>query len=352
MKSSAIKKSIKKAIIAKRPVYLWGAPGVGKSNVVEQVADELYAADSGGSVDAHGTYRDVAGAVAIRPYLIDVRSVLLDPVDLRGIPSVNGDGLAHWCQPDFLPRRGKGILFLDELSSAPPSTQAALYQLVLDRRLGDYVLPEGWTIIAAGNRETDRAVVTRMSSALASRFLHINFEIDLKDWVTWALGAGIRTEVIAFLRFRSELLHQFDPAKNEKAYPCPRTWQFVAQLLDTNLDADIEYELLAGTVGEGATVEFLGFLRVFRTLPNPDLVLTNPDKAAVPTDPATLHAICGALAKRANENNIERVVTYAYRLPVEFQVLLIHVDCLHHCPSIANTRAFIEWETKNQDVVL
>lgn len=327
MRASAIKKSLAVAIRTQQPCFLWGAPGVGKSNVAAQVAVE------------HNLQ------------LTDIRAVLLDPIDLRGLPHINGDNRAHWCIPEFLPRDGEGILFLDELNAAPQLVQAACYQLVLDRKLGEYTLPDGWTVIAAGNRETDRAVTSRMPSALANRFVHLNFEVDLNDWVQWALHTGIKTEIIAFLRFRPGLLHDFDPQRGEKAFPSPRSWEFVSRILSAAPDPEIEYEMISGTVGEGAAAEFLGFLKIFRSLPNPDAVLMAPDTAPVPEDPATLYAICGALARKSSDNTIDRLCIYANRLPAEFSVLMIR-DCVQACPSVVNSRGFISWASDHADVLI
>lgn len=326
MKPSFVKKALSTAINANKPAFLWGPPGVGKSDVVGQVAK------------------------AASRQLTDVRAVLLDPVDLRGLPSIQ-NGRAHWCPPAFLPTEGSGILFLDELNAAPPSVQAACYQLVLDRKLGEYQVPPGWWIVAAGNNETDRAVTNRMPSALRNRFVHLQFEVDLDDWVAWALKAGIKTEVIAFLRYKPSLLHDFDPRRDDKAFPSPRTWHFASDILQANPDPSTEFELLKGTLGEGAAAELYGFLRIFRDLPNPDAILMNPDKAVVPVDPATLYALTGALARKASEQTMARLVTYAGRLPDEFSVMLIR-DCLAQDPQVANTRAYIQWASDHKDVLV
>lgn len=352
MKPSLIKESLQRLISIKQPTFIWGQPGVGKSQIVKQIADE-YFADSCGFISEGYNLRDkkTGQFTNKRPYLQDVRAVLLDPVDLRGIPRINGDGTAHWCPPDFLPKDGQGILFLDELPAAPPLVQASCYQLVLDRCVGEYHLPDGWSIIAAGNYETDRAVTHRMPSPLANRFTHLHFEVDLEDWVNWALSADIRTEVIAFIRFRPNLLHSFDPSKNEKSFPTPRSWEFISNIINTNLSTSIEYEVIKGTVGEGAAAEFVGFLRIFRQLPNPDLILLNPQSGDIPTDPATLYALTGALAARASQQTMERLCTYANRLPDEFSVLLIR-DCVNKDKSAVNSRAFIEWASKHSDVLI
>jgi len=325
MKPTILVEALKICIAAKRPTFIWGPPGIGKSEVVRQIADEL------------------------KFKLADVRAVLLDPVDLRGLPTVV-DGEARWCPPAFLPKKGKWIVFLDELNAAPPLVQAACYQLVLDRKLGEYTLPKDCVVIAAGNRETDRAVTSRMPSALANRFVHLHFDVDLEDWIAWGLKNDIRTEILAFQRFRPELLHNFEPKKNEKTFASPRSITFLSQLMDAN-NGNIDFDLASGVTGEGHATEFIGFMRIFRSLPDPDMVLMAPDKADVPEDPATLYAICGAIAHKASDQNIGRVIKYANRLPVEFSVLLVR-DCVKKDEDLVKTRAFIDWASKHSDVLI
>ncbi|KUG28598.1 hypothetical protein ASZ90_001523 [hydrocarbon metagenome] len=310
-----------------RPVFLWGPPGVGKSQVVAQTAR------------------------ALGRHLADIRAVLLDPVDLRGLPAIGDDGLCHWRPPAFLPTSGQGVLFLDELNAAPPLVQAACYQLILDRRLGEYALPGGWTVVAAGNREQDRAVTHRMPTALANRMVHLDFETSLEDWLAWAEEAGIRPEVTAFVRFRPALLHDFDPARAERAFPSPRTWQFVSDILCAAPPAEVEYDLLRGTVGEGAAAEFTGFLRVWRELPDTDAVLAAPHSAPVPSDPAAVYAICEALARKAALDTMPALAGYAARLPVEFGVLLMR-DALRQDKAVAHTEAFAAWARDNAHVLV
>jgi MoxR-like ATPase len=184
MKASVIYRALRALVAAKQPVFIWGGPGIGKSAIVRHLAAE--------------------SALPLQ----DVRALLLDPVDLRGLPFLGQDGRSKWATPEFLPQGGSGILFLDELNAAPAMVQASCYQLVLDRKLGEYTLPEGWAITAAGNRDSGTTVTTRMPTPLRNRFVHLQFEVDLQDWSQWAIEAGIRPEVIAFLRFRQELLRK------------------------------------------------------------------------------------------------------------------------------------------------
>lgn len=326
MKPSLIFESLKLAYAIKQPVFIWGPPGAGKTQVVNQFEFMLSLP------------------------VTDFRAVLFDPVDLRGLPFLKG-GRSKWAPPEFLPTKGDGILFIDELNAAPPLVQAACYQLVLDRKLGEYELPKGYAVFAAGNRETDRAVTSRMPSALANRFLHLDFEIDLNDWVQWALKNKIETPVIAFLRFRPGLLHDFSPQAKEKAFPSPRSWEFVSKILSSKPEQSIEYDLYKGAVGEGAAAEFIGFIRIFRSLPNPDKILIDPQNAPVPEDPATLYALCGALARKASLNTFDRLCDYFNRLPPEFSVLAVR-DSVQACPDITETRAFIEWASSNANILI
>lgn len=311
----------------RQPVFLWGPPGVGKSQVVAQVAADL----------------DLE--------LLDIRAVLLDPVDLRGLPKIGGDDRAHWCPPAFLPTSGRGVLFLDELNAAPPLVQAACYQLILDRRLGEYVLPEGWSVAGAGNREQDRAVVYRMPSALANRLVHLDFEADLDDWTAWAARSGICPEVVAFLRFRPALLQGFEPGAQARAFPSPRSWAFVSSIVQASPDPAVELELYQGTVGEAAALEFSGFLRVWRELPDTDHVLRSPSKAPVPQEPAAVYAICEALARQAAADTIGALASYAKRLPLEFGVLLMR-DAVRHDNTVAHTDAFAGWARDNAHILV
>jgi len=327
MKSSQIAIALESLLDIRQPVFLSGPPGIGKSQVVIQTAAGL-------GLD-----------------IIDIRAILLDPVDLRGLPRISPDGKSQWCAPAFLPTKGKGILFLDELNAAPPLVQAACYQLVLDRRLGEYILPDGWSVVAAGNREQDRAVTHRMPSALANRFVHLNFAVDSDDWVSWALENAIAPELIAFIRFRPSLLHDFDPEKNHKAFPSPRSWEFVSNLMQSSPDSSVFKELVAGAVGTGGASEFLGFLKIWGQLPTVGEILANPSGIEIPKDPALLFAICEMMSHALDNGNFDGIMAYSSRLPIEFSVLLVRNAVLKNA-DIVNTKAFAGWASCHSDVLV
>jgi len=179
----------------------------------------------------------------------------------------------------------------------------------------------------------------------------VELQADVEAWTPWALANNLPTEIIAFIRFRPELLHDFKPSADLNNTPSPRTVANVGKLMQIGLPPEMEYSVFSGAAGEGFTAEFMGFLRICRQLPNPDVILMNPDKAEVPTDPATLYALCGALSRKASAGNIERLVTYSNRLPAEFSVMTMR-DVFVQKPDLQSTRAAITWFTAHQDVML
>jgi MoxR-like ATPase len=327
MKASAISAALHVLFAARQPVFIWGGPGIGKSAVVNQLA------------------------AALKIPLQDVRALLLDPVDLRGLPFLGSDGRSKWASPEFLPQDGSGILFLDELNAAPAMVQASCYQLVLDRRLGEYTLPEGWAIIAAGNRDSDRGATTRMPTPLRNRFVHLEFEVDIQEWSEWAIRTRIRPELIAFLRFRPELLSAFD--RDTNAFPSPRSWEFVSRILDaldSKANPAIEHEVIAGAVGTGAATEVSAFLRTYRELPSIDGILLNPLQEPVPENAAAQYAVASALAHCATDTNFDRICLYLNRLPTEFRVLCVRDATLRE-PAIRCTAGYTKWAVENHHVV-
>ena len=327
MKPTLALQALPVLLAAGQPTFFSGPPGVGKSTIIHNYAAE----------------NDLE--------MIDLRVVLLDPVDLRGLPypvkTETPEASVTWLTPDFLPTSGKGILFLDELNAAPRLVQSACLQLVLDRKLGDYTLPDGWHIVAAGNRETDSAGVGSMITPLANRFTHIEIEVDLNDWTIWAFDNNVPAPLIAFLRFRPELLSQDVQQSGSNSFASPRSWAAVGTLLNLNPDSDIELDLFTGTVGEGPALELIAFLKMFRELPNLDAIVINPDTAMVPHEPAPLYATVTGLAAQATAHNFDAILKYAERLPEEFSVCLVK-DCVNRNPQLANSHGFVQWAAVTQ----
>ena len=243
----AAKRSIQKAINVRRPVFLWGPPGIGKSDIVKQIGE-----DSGREV-------------------IDVRLALWEPTDIKGIPYYNADaGKMVWAPPAELPTdpESKAIIFLDELNSAPPAVQAAAYQLILNRRVGTYKLPDGVDIVAAGNRDGDRGVTYRMPAPLANRFVHLEAKVDFDDWQDWATLNKIHPEVVGYVGFAKQDLYDYDPKSASKAFATPRSWSFVSDLLsDDDIDNDTLHNLVAGAIGDGLSTKFMAHRKVAGRMP-------------------------------------------------------------------------------------
>jgi len=255
-----------------------------------------------------------------------------------------------WLPADFLPTKGKGILFLDEMNSAPQSVQAAAYQLVLNRKIGEYQLPDGWSVLAAGNRASDRSVVHAMPSALANRFVHLDFDINVDDWSHWAMDNEIHLDVRAFIRFRPNLLHSFDANTNPRAFPTPRSWAFVNDIYKNNLPADDEFELIKGTVGEGAAAEFSGFVRQTRDLPTVDQVLLDPDGTKLPANPSAQYAMATALDSKATTGNIARIMKYMERMPIEFQTIFVR-SAIRRDSKLTGTKTYADWGVKHANIL-
>jgi hypothetical protein len=347
MKPSELAQAIEACIEVKRPAMTWSGPGMGKSAITRQVADKVFGPALGYTVE-NGVLYDAKGRPTTkRPYFIDLRLVLLDPVDLRGLPSLK-DGLTHWAYPDFLPTEGKGVLFMDEINAAAPSVQAAAYQLVLDRKLGDYELPDGWVVMAAGNREEDGAVVHRMATPLKNRFEHLTLDVDKDEWCKWALQNNVNPMVIAYIRFRPENLHKF--SRTENAFPTPRSWEFVSQFADLNKPKMIELALYKGAVGDGAGIEFMAFVDMYRKLPSVDAIIHDPKKAPLFDKPNMQYAVASALARAMTDENIDRVVTYLNRMPVEFNVMAVK-DAITRDADLQGTKEFTTWAIRHSDVV-
>ncbi len=255
--SAQARKSILRAFDKKRPLFLWGPPGIGKSELVESITNEL-------------------GGI-----MYDCRLGQMEPTDIRGIPFYNKDtGKMDWAEPVDLPDEETAskypvvVLFLDEMNSAPASVQAAAYQLILNRRIGKYRLPDNVRMVAAGNRESDKGVTFRMPTPLANRFVHQEMRVDFPSWQEWAVGNKINKDVVGYLSFAKQDLYDFDAKSSSRAFATPRSWTFVSELLDDDgIDEDTAMNLIAGTIGEGLAVKFMAHRKIAGRMPNPADIL-------------------------------------------------------------------------------
>ena len=273
------RKAILEAFKVKRPVFLWGPPGIGKSEVVADITSEL-----GGHV-------------------IDLRMAQMEPTDIRGIPYFNKDNnKMDWAPPVDLPDEELAskypivVLFLDEMNSAPPAVQAAGYQLILNRRVGKYVLPDNVVIVAAGNRDSDKGVTYRMPMPLANRFLHLEMRPDFTSWQNWAVNKGIHKDVVGYLSFAKNDLYDFDSKSSSRAFATPRSWCFVSDLMyDETVDTDTQFNLVAGAVGEGLAVKFIAHRKIAGKMPEPTDILSGKVKELAIKEISAMYALTIAM---------------------------------------------------------
>ena len=281
------KAAIRKCLKKQRPVFMWGPPGIGKSDIVKQLGNEQG--------------REV----------IDVRLSLWEPTDIKGIPYYNSNSnTMTWAPPAELPTdpESTAILFLDELNSAAPATQAAAFQLVLNRRVGTYILPKGVAIVAAGNREGDKGVTYRMPAPLANRFLHLELRTDYDDWLQWAVNNRVHEQVVGYLGFAKQDLYDFDPKSISKAFATPRSWQFVSELLEEDDVSDNTLtDLVSGAVGEGLAVKFMAHRRVAKQMPNPEDILSGKVKKCDIKEISAMYSLSISLCYELQEADRKKV---------------------------------------------
>ena len=321
---------IAKFIRARLVPMITGSPGIGKSNIVHQIAAE------------YGLK------------VIDMRLAQCDPTDLLGFPSIQGAKASYVPMDTFpvegdpIPQGYKGwLIFLDEMNSAPMAVQSAAYKLILDRMVGNHKLHKNVAIVAAGNLETDNAIVQPMSTALQSRMAHLELIADAKEWVDWASSNGIDYRITSYINFRPDALYTFSPDHTDKTYASPRTWEFANRVLQV-ADASTPEALpmLAGTISEGVAREFLGFCKIHMSLPKLADIIAAPTTIAVPDEPSILFAMTGALGNNANKENIGALMKFIQRLPVEFQVVTLR-ETIRRNKELIQHEAVRDWVTKS-----
>ena len=278
------KKAIIRAFKKKRPLFVWGPPGIGKSDIVHQIGDSMEA------------------------LVIDIRLSLWEPTDIKGIPYyAANDNTMKWAPPTELPDAKTAkkhkyiILFLDEMNSAAPAVQAAAYQLILNRKVGSYVLPDNVLIVAAGNRDADKGVVYRMPAPLANRFVHLEMKVDFDDWFQWATENKIHTDVVGYLTFAKKDLYDFDPKSPSRSFATPRSWSFVSELLEDDDDENTTTDLVSGAVGEGLAVKFMAHRKMASQLPDPSDILSGKEKELKTKEISAMYSLTVSLCYELKE---------------------------------------------------
>ncbi len=279
------KRSIRRAFKKQRPIFIWGPPGIGKSEVVHQIGDEYKKA-----------------------LVIDIRLSLWEPTDIKGIPYFDAvQGRMVWAPPVELPDEATAkkydiiILFMDEMNSAPPAVQAAAYQLILNRRVGTYHLPKNVVIVAAGNREADKGVTYRMPAPLANRFVHLEMKVDFDDWFSWASENRLHQDVVGYISFSKKDLYDFDPKSPSRSFATPRSWSFVSELLEDDDDENTTTDLVSGAVGEGLAVKFMAHRKVASKLPKPIDILDGKVKELETKEISAMYSLTVSLCYELKE---------------------------------------------------
>jgi hypothetical protein len=280
------KKSIIRAFKKKRPIFMWGPPGIGKSDIIHQIG------------------------VNMEALVIDIRLSLWEPTDIKGIPYyAANDNVMAWAPPQELPDAELAskhkwiILFLDEMNSAAPAVQAAAYQLILNRKIGQYTLPDNVLIVAAGNREADKGVTYRMPAPLANRFVHLELAVDFDDWFAWAVENKIHNDVVGYLTFAKKDLYDFDPKSPSRSFATPRSWSFVSELLEDDDDEQTTTDLVSGAVGEGLAVKFMAHRKVAASMPNPTDILAGKVKELKTKEISAMYSLTVSLCYELKESS-------------------------------------------------
>lgn len=310
------------------PTYLHGAPGVGKSDAAKQLAKEA--------------------KIGFK----DIRVGTMLPEDLTGIPVPDLEKrVATWLRAEFWPQADRdgeeGIIVFDELSDANRQLQSCIYRVILDRQIGDYVLPPGWWPMAAGNRREDRAAAQSISTALANRFAHIHIRADAECWLQWANVNDIDPMLIGFINFRKNLLHTMEGG-DLLAFPSPRSWARASKVFDA--EPGLRFKLVAANVGEGAAMEVETF---FKTVNLPDLedIIAQPTKTVIPDEPASRYALCAMLSREITAENFPQIYKYIFRddFGADFATVVV-LDATKRDASLCDTKTFIQWARSNKSI--
>lgn len=330
-----IPEAVVSALYAGLVPFIKGSPGIGKSDIVRQVAGEL------------------------NLKVIDFRLSQADPTDLQGFPGVE-NGRSTFYPSEIFPIEGDTVpegyngwlLFLDEMNSAPLSVQAAAYKLCLDKQVGSHNLHKNVAIVGAGNLTTDKAITQRIGTAMQSRLIHLTMAVDPAHWLKWATSNGIDHRITSFIEYRKELLHKFDPSHSDDTFACPRTWEFLSKLIKGKEKlSHIDVITAAGTVGEGCALEFKGFSEIFQSLPKISDIINKPGTVKIPNEPSVHYALAGLIAYEVTLDNIDNLAKFVERLPADFQVVAWK-SAVRRNAEIMEAPYIDAWITKNAQEML
>lgn len=329
-----MEKCLRELLLDDLACFIWGAPGIGKTAMVNQVGRSI-------------------------PNWNVITTVLncREPVDMTGMPQPDlKANLTRWLRPEFMPREDRdgaeGIWFIDEANTVGSAMMPVMFQLIQERMCGTHPIPKGWRIVCAGNRTKDRASAQRMPTPMRNKLAHFNVEADLDSWIDWAHKAQINPYVIAFLRFRPHFLHMMPTSDEVNTFPTPRQWEKVAKQI--NKPRELRQMLIGSLVGDGIAAEVEGFLSIFSKIPSVEDAIRNPKTAELPDEkmPSLCWAMATALARKATRQNFSNVIEYVSRFHTrEFEVAAV-IDAAKRDTTLQETSAFGTWHVRNQDILL
>ncbi|RLC97337.1 MAG: hypothetical protein DRI46_13100 [Chloroflexi bacterium] len=342
---TAIKHCVKSSLIP----YLSGPPGVGKSSVVLQATQELAREAD------HKFYQFQGNSMHSKTQLtrgfgfIDLRANMLTTMDLYGLPNFTEDKQSFlFARPDFIPERGQGIIFVDELPQASPSTMGGFSEAFLDHRIGKHVIPEGWKFVAAGNRQKDRADAHKIPTHIKDRMNELDLQFDLDSWVMWATEKNLHPAVISFAKYRPNLMDSFDPKLGINC--TPRSVEQSGAHIDA--PESIRYALLSGCLGEGPANEMEAIIKIYHQLPDFEYILDNPTKVPLPDQLDALYVTTTMLALRTTKDNLGQIKKFIERITqIEFQAAYVR-GALIKDPSIGTSPDLLAWAKKNAAILV
>lgn len=327
---------LRTTIMAKQVAMIHGPPGAGKSDIVREVAEKF------------------------NLEVIDIRLSQMDPTELMGYPKLDGDK-GTFVPMDLFPLQGDPLpegkagwcLFFDEITSVSKSVEAAAYKIILDKHVGMHKLHHNVVMVCAGNRNTDGAVATKMGTAMSSRMMHFDLEVSTKDWILWANNHDIDHRIVSFMEFRPNAVSQFDPKHMDHTFPCPRTWAILSSVLKKIHQPALEdIYLLEACIGKGMARDFFAYLQVANKMPTIGAILSNPTKITIPEEPHDLKiALTGLASHHANEGNLDKIIQFLMRLPIENQVVGVR-NIVQKDASLFETAAISEWTRANANEIL